>query len=164
MRRWTHSKPREPINQRQRLGTRPIARIRIGQRTDIRPTPTTVQSAHESHPPIDPNPAGRDFVAGDVHGEFPTLTRLLDQVGFETSRDRLFALGDLVDRRPDSAAALDWIESRRITLSVRGNHEQLLLDRITWAEEDPDAGTWGLTSHTCGSPTSPARLGRAGAR
>ena len=115
-------------------------------------------------PRIDPNPAGRDFVAGDVHGEFPTLTRLLDQVGFETSRDRLFALGDLVDRRPDSAAALDWIESRRITLSVRGNHEQLLLDRITWAEEDPDAGTWGLTSHTCGSPTSPARLGRAGAR
>ena len=69
-------------------------------------------------PRIDPNPAGRDFVAGDVHGEFPTLERLLDQVGFETSRDRLFALGDLVDRGPDSAAALDWIESGRITLAT----------------------------------------------
>ena len=98
-------------------------------------------------PRIDANPAGRDFVAGDVHGEFATLKGLLDQVGFDAGRDRLFALGDLIDRGPDPAAALDWIESGRITLSVRGNHEQRLLERITRAEEEPDAGAWGLAMH-----------------
>ena len=98
-------------------------------------------------PRIDANPAGRDFVAGDVHGEFPALERLLDQVGFDAGRDRLFALGDLIDRGPDPAAALDWIESARITLSVRGNHEQMLLERMTRAEEDPEASAWGLAMH-----------------
>ena len=98
-------------------------------------------------PRIEANPAGRDFVAGDVHGEFPTLQRLLDQVGFDPQADRLFALGDLVDRGPNSGAALDWIESGRITLSVRGNHEQRLLDRINRADEEPDAGAWGLAMH-----------------
>ena len=79
---------------------------------------------------------GRDFVVGDVHGEFPTLENLLARVGFASERDRLFALGDLVDRGPRSADALAWMESGRIALSVRGNHEQMLLERIEAGEGD----------------------------
>lgn len=55
---------------------------------------------------------GRDFVVGDVHGEFPTLESLLAQVGFAPERDRLFALGDLVDRGPRSTDALAWMETQ----------------------------------------------------
>ena len=92
------------------------------------------------------NPAaGRDFVVGDVHGEFPTLERLLAQVEFTPERDRLFALGDLIDRGPRSIDALAWMETGRIALSVRGNHEQMLLERIQAAEIGPDAR--GLTLH-----------------
>ena len=91
------------------------------------------------------NHAGRDFVVGDVHGEFATLECLLATVGFTPGRDRLFALGDLVDRGPQSAEALNWMESGRIMLSVRGNHEQMLLERIEAAEDDPEA--CGLRMH-----------------
>ena len=91
------------------------------------------------------NPAaGRDFVVGDVHGEFPTLERLLAQVEFAPERDRVFALGDLVDRGPRSIDALAWMETGRIALSVRGNHEQMLLKRIELAETYPGEHTWAM--------------------
>ena len=83
-------------------------------------------------------------MVGDVHGEFRTLETLLFRVGFAPQHDRLFALGDLVDRGPRSADALDWMESGRITLSVRGNHEQMLLERIETAESDPDIRPWAM--------------------
>ena len=94
---------------------------------------------------IGENPSrGRDFVAGDVHGELPALEILLGDVGFTPERDRLFALGDLVDRGPRSADALAWTESGRIALSVRGNHEQMLIERIEAAESDPDTRPWTM--------------------
>ena len=93
--------------------------------------------------------AGRDFVVGDVHGEFDTLEAMLASVGFLPGRDRLFALGDLIDRGPRSADALSWMESGRIELSVRGNHEQMLLDRIEATESDR-GGRTPPTAHPLG--------------
>ena len=90
------------------------------------------------------NVAGRDFVVGDVHGEFETLEATLTHVEFQPGHDRLFALGDLVDRGPRSADALAWMESGRITLSVRGNHEQMLYERIKAAEADPNTHPWQM--------------------
>ena len=80
--------------------------------------------------------AGRDFVVGDVHGEFDTLEAMLASVRVRPGRDRLFALGDLVDRGPRSADALAWMENGQIELSVRGNHEQMLRERIEAAESE----------------------------
>ena len=97
------------------------------------------------------NVAGRDFVVGDVHGEFETLEATLTHVEFQPGHDRLFALGDLVDRGPRSADALAWMESGRITLSVRGNHEQMLYERIKAAEADPN--TAPLADAPLGLPT-----------
>ena len=91
------------------------------------------------------NPAGgRDCVVGDVHGEFPTLEAALAHVEFAPERDRLFALGDLVDRDPHSVDALAWMTSGRIALSVRGNHEQVLLRRIEVTETHPGEPTWSM--------------------
>ena len=89
---------------------------------------------------------GRDFVVGDVHGEFPALEALLARVGFAPKCDRLFALGDLVDRGPRSVDALAWMKCGRIALSVRGNHEQMLLRRIEMAETNPER-RWTWTMH-----------------
>ena len=73
------------------------------------------------------NQAGRDFVVGDIHGMFPALRDLLALAGFDGGCDRLFSVGDLIDRGPDSREAFDWL-AKPWFHSVRGNHEQLLLD------------------------------------
>ena len=78
-------------------------------------------------------------IEGPADSEFETLEAMVASLGFRPGRDRLFALGDLVDRGPRSAGALAWMETKRIGLSVRGNHEQMLLDRIEAAEIDIDA-------------------------
>ena len=81
-----------------------------------------------------PNPCGgRDLVVGDVHGEFETLEEALRVLEFG-ERDRLFTVGDLIDRGPRSADALAWLESGRFTGGVRGNHEQMMVDALAAGE------------------------------
>lgn len=73
------------------------------------------------------NHVGRDFVVGDIHGHFRKLQELLNDAGFDEETDRLFAVGDLVDRGPESILAFRWT-SKPWFLSVRGNHEQWCID------------------------------------
>ena len=69
------------------------------------------------------NRAGRDFVAGDIHGCFRTLERCLVKVRFDRGRDRLFSVGNLVNRGPYSLDAVDWLTGGRFAGAVAGNHE-----------------------------------------
>lgn len=99
------------------------------------------QSAFESDDPASPeagvpavrrfpkNILGRDFVVGDIHGMFPHLRSLLDQVGFDPRADRLFSVGDLVDRGPASAEAVVWLDYPWFH-ACRGNHEQFAIDSV----------------------------------
>lgn len=75
------------------------------------------------------NTRGRDFVVGDIHGCFALLDAELAAQGFDPARDRLFSVGDLVDRGEASPAVLDAVHRHQIK-AVRGNHEQMILD---WA-------------------------------
>ena len=77
------------------------------------------------------NGSGRDFVVGDVHGCFRTLARALAEVQFDAARDRLFGVGDLVNRGPHSHEAVDWLE-QRFTAVTLGNHDRAAL---SWFEE-----------------------------
>lgn len=79
------------------------------------------------HKFFDENKQGRDIVVGDIHGCFHLLQEALDKIGFDPKRDRLFSVGDLVDRGPQSALANEWID-RPWFHAVRGNHEQMLID------------------------------------
>jgi serine/threonine protein phosphatase 1 len=72
------------------------------------------------------NQRGRDFVVGDLHGHRALLERELERIGFDTGRDRLFSVGDLIDRGPDSLATLALLEEPWFH-AVLGNHEMMLL-------------------------------------
>jgi serine/threonine protein phosphatase 1 len=67
---------------------------------------------------------GRDFAVGDIHGCFNDLQQALDEIGFDPDADRLFSVGDLVDRGPQSEAVLDWL-ARPWFFAVCGNHDYM---------------------------------------
>lgn len=73
----------------------------------------------------------RIFVIGDIHGCAATLRRLIEEALRPLPADRIFLLGDLIDRGPDSKGVLDYIfELRERGLpvtSIRGNHEEMYL-------------------------------------
>lgn len=104
------------------------------------------------------NRRGRDFCIGDLHGCREMLERLLQAVEFNQVRDRLFSVGDLIHRGPNSAQCLrlaekDWF------FPVMGNHEAMQL------------GAYRGAIHSSGHPLSsmcefagsddPLRPGRA---
>ena len=76
------------------------------------------------------NEIGRDFVVGDIHGMFPALEAALRKLEFLEGVDRLFSVGDLMDRGPCSSAANQWIREFPWFNAIRGNHDQMLLDAL----------------------------------
>jgi len=48
----------------------------------------------------------KTMIIGDIHGCFNELQALLDKTGVADD-DRILALGDIVDRGPDSVQVLD---------------------------------------------------------
>jgi serine/threonine protein phosphatase 1 len=85
------------------------------------------------------NTTGRDIIVGDVHGSFTALRQTLDSIKFDDSAgDRLFMVGDLVDRGPESIEALWWLAQPWV-FAVAGNHEDMA---IRWPTGHMEVGTY----------------------
>lgn len=92
----------------------------------------------ESQPTVihhDANTTGRDFIVGDLHGCTNMLMALLDHVHFDPSADRVFSVGDLVDRGSDSEGCLALLESHWFH-AVLGDHDAMLMAWILGKTRD----------------------------
>ena len=74
----------------------------------------------------------RRIVIGDIHGCNKTFKKLLFEVLAISSEDKIYVLGDFVDRGPDSIGVINTIlelkENAYHIYCLRGNHEQLMID------------------------------------
>ena len=125
------------------------------------------------------NVHGRDFFVGDLHGMFGFLALLLKERGFNPETDRLFSVGDLIDRGPDNLEALHWLQQPWFH-AVLGNHDHMALDALEsteaediwinvnggdWAEDADPAALNALRARLAALPYAldiEHRLGRVG--
>ncbi len=63
------------------------------------------------------------LIIGDIHGCYHELVELLDRAAIGTG-DLVVSVGDLVDRRPDPRAVLDFFRARPNSVVLMGNHER----------------------------------------
>ncbi|MEO1369094.1 MAG: metallophosphoesterase, partial [Acidobacteriota bacterium] len=87
------------------------------------------------------------WAIGDVHGHLQTLEALVGRLerdfGLDLDRDRLWLVGDLVNRGPDSPGVLRWARSMSRSLGDRfacvlGNHDLHLLAAAAGLREPDD--------------------------
>lgn len=88
----------------------------------------------------DENTKGRDFVVGDLHGCVEDLLKVLLLLNFDSSVDRVFSVGDLVDRGPNSMKTADLVYEDWF-FAVKGNHEELMYESIL-RDSYQHVGTW----------------------
>ena len=100
---------------------------------------------------FEPNEKGRDFVISDVHGSASILEDLLKNIQFDEENDRLFSVGDLVDRGPESLKVLGYLRKPWFH-AVLANHEQMMYEAFNggymgayWWQ---NGGVWGMQAFT----------------
>lgn len=93
---------------------------------------------------FDENLDGNDYIVGDIHGAFAKLKSALVEIGFDPYVDRLFSVGDLVDRGAESEKFTEWLDEPWFH-AVRGNHEQMAIDAFRSGDYDhhfANGGAW----------------------
>ncbi len=68
----------------------------------------------------------KTWAISDIHGCFHSFLSLLNKMDF-TFEDKLFVLGDIIDRWPYSRELVDYLMSMKNCTPLMGNHEEMML-------------------------------------
>ncbi|MFD2706870.1 metallophosphoesterase family protein [Salibacterium lacus] len=102
----------------------------------------------------------RDIYISDIHGQFETFVSLLNRIDYQPEQDRLFLLGDFIDRGPQSFDVIRYVmelkeqDGADITCLL-GNHEVMMLQ----AFQNEDTGGFSLWMENGGESTLQSYLG-----
>ena len=69
-----------------------------------------------------------EYVVSDIHGEYELLSKLLDNIKFG-SGDKLYVLGDFIDKGKSSIKVTELLFSMKNVECIMGNHEYALIKR-----------------------------------
>lgn len=75
------------------------------------------------------------YVVSDLHGLYATFMEGLRVIDFR-EEDRLFVLGDAIDRGPDGIAILMEVKDRENMDLIIGNHEHMMLNSVSLDGKD----------------------------
>lgn len=103
------------------------------------------------------------IVIGDVHGCYKSLRRLVEEIIEVNKDDKIYFVGDYIDRGPSSKQVLDYLIELRDNgyevYPLKGNHEEMLINAyldqssnnfMLWMMNGADATfqSYGIKSHT----------------
>ena len=91
------------------------------------------------------------YVVGDIHMKTEPLYKALEALSFDTNKDILVSVGDLIDRGPDAPECILELLNQPWFYSVLGNHEDMFLKHIIFGGTDSqmflqNGGDWILNS------------------
>jgi serine/threonine protein phosphatase 1 len=95
----------------------------------------------------------RQIAIGDIHGHYDGMRQLVNFCDLK-GQDRLYFLGDVIDRGPKSAQVVQWIQENKHPC-LMGNHEIMLLHSFNDGDLDevalrhwlPSGGNTTLASY-----------------
>lgn len=98
------------------------------------------------------------YVIGDIQGCYEELRRLLERIGFDPVNDKLWLVGDLINRGPQSLQVLRFVKRLGdAAITVLGNHDLHLLalaagnpkhkhdddlEEVLWASDSDELIDW----------------------
>lgn len=89
------------------------------------------------------------FVCSDLHGNYNAYKRIIDEI---RNDDKLYILGDVIDRGPDGIRILQDIikrENKKQIKFILGNHEYMMIKALL----DNDKDAYDLWMYNGGKPT-----------
>jgi serine/threonine protein phosphatase 1 len=88
----------------------------------------------------------KEWVIPDIHGHSKTLRALIEEQIKPSHSDKIYFLGDYIDRGPDSKGVIDFIislqKAKYNVRTLRGNHEDYLLRTY---EKENERNILGIT-------------------
>lgn len=69
------------------------------------------------------------YVISDLHGEYDLFLKLLQEISFDKTNDKLYILGDVIDRGSQSIEILQHVYNNQDSIVLlKGNHEEMMVD------------------------------------